>query len=315
MTASSKPALDAPSLATIVLTYNEEIHIARCLESIRTFCGEIFVIDSFSTDDTVEIARRHGATVLQNPFVNQAIQFQWALDHIATNATWLLRIDADEVVEDDLAREIREDLPKLAKDIVGVHLNRKHIFLGRWIAHGGRYPLHLLRLWRRGFGRVEQSWMDEHIVVWGGRTMNFVGGFRDHNLQDISFFIDKHNHYATREATKVFARRRSLAGFDDDASDGLAGQAGRKRIVKRSFYDNLPFPIGPTLYFLYRYTAQLGFLDGVEGLVYHFLQGFWYRFLVGVKLIELERQIPRDLDPHIARKELARLTRLAVLAE
>jgi hypothetical protein len=175
--------------------------------------------------------------------------------------------------------------------------------------------LYLLRIWRRGYGRIEQSWMDEHIVVWGGRTVNFEGSFRDHNLHDITFFIDKHNHYATREAVKVFARRRGLSGFEEESGTGLAGQAARKRIVKRSFYDKLPFPLGPLLYFLYRYAVQLGFLDGIEGLIYHFLQGFWYRFLVGVKLIEIERAIPPGTDSYTVRQEIVRLTGLKILPE
>lgn len=223
-----------------------------------------------------------------------------------------MRLDADEVVEDDLADEMRLRLPDLPREVVGVHLNRKHIFLGRWIAHGGRYPLYLLRLWRRGFGRIEQSWMDEHIIVWGGKTVNFQGGFRDHNLHDISFFIDKHNHYATREAVKVFARRRGLSSFDDNVGNGLVGQASRKRFVKRSFYENLPFPIGPFSYFLYRYGIQLGFLDGVEGLIYHFMQGLWYRFLVGTKVLELERAIPQDEDPTKVRSAIAHFTGLKI---
>lgn len=303
-----------PMLATIVLTYNEEIHIARCLESISGLCDEIFVIDSFSTDQTVKIALSYGATVLQNPFINQATQFQWAIDHVKTSATWLLRLDADEMIDDELATEIRAKLPSLSSAIVGIHLNRKHIFLDRWIKHGGRYPLYLLRIWRRGFGSVEQSWMDEHIIVRGGDTVNFEGSFRDHNLQNITFFISKHNHYATREAAQVFARRRGLPGFEEGSGVGLVGQAARKRIVKRSLYEVLPFPLGPVLYFLYRYVLQLGFLDGIEGLIYHLLQGFWYRFLVGAKLIELERAIPRNADLETLRHEMVRLTGLKLLA-
>jgi glycosyltransferase involved in cell wall biosynthesis len=298
----------ACTVAAIVLTYNEEIHIGRCLETIRKFCNEIFVIDAFSSDRTVEIARAYGATVMQNPFINQAIQFQWALDHVPTLATWILRLDADEIVDDELAAEILEKLPLVGEDVVGVHLKRKHIFLNRWIKHGGRYPLYLLRLWRRGYGSVEQSWMDEHMVVRGGRTVEFRSTFSDHNLKNLSFFVNKHNQYATREAVKIFARRRGLS--EDDSKVQIAGQAGRKRIFKRLFYDNLPFAMGPTLYFLYRYIVQLGFMDGVEGLIYHLLQGFWYRFLVDAKLLELEREISKDVDPQKVRFEIQRLTGL-----
>jgi glycosyltransferase involved in cell wall biosynthesis len=303
-------SVNQPSLAAIVLTYNEEIHIARCLESVRRCCNEIFIIDSFSSDRTVEIARAYGATVLQNAFVTQATQFQWALGRINTKATWLLRVDADEIIEDDLADEIVTRLPKLENNVVGIHLNRKHIFLGRWIRHGGRYPLYLLRIWRRGFGRVEQTGMDEHILTWGGRTVKFCGGFCDNNLRDITFFVDKHNRYATREAAEAFLRRRNLLNMRENGSARLIGQPARKRFIKLSVYEKLPFPLGPFLYFQYRFLIQLGFLDGIEGLIYHVLQGFWYRFLVGAKLAELERAVPIGTDSESAFRKIASLTGL-----
>ncbi|MBB4200544.1 glycosyltransferase involved in cell wall biosynthesis [Rhodoblastus sphagnicola] len=307
---ASKSSSLTPLLAAIVLTYNEEIHIGRCLRSIEQFCDEIYVVDSFSTDRTVAIAVAHGAKVLQNPFVNQSVQFQWALDHIETRAGWLFRIDADEVAEGDLADEVKTKLRTLPDEIVGVCLNRKHIFLGRWIAHGGRYPLYLLRIWRHGFGRVENKWMDEHIITWGGKVINFEGGFCDHNLKNISFFIEKHNQYATREAVDVFARRCGLPGFIDQGNEGLGVQAFRKRLLKQSFYEKLPFPVGPLIYFIYRYTVQLGFLDGLEGVIYHTLQGFWYRFLVGAKLFELEQAIHCYDEANKIRDDIERLTGL-----
>ena len=114
-----------------------------------------------------------------------------------------MRLDADEVIEPDLADEIRNRLPTLDRGVAGVNLKRKHIFMGRWVRHGGRFPLVLLRIWRNGQGRVEQRWMDEHIVVWNGSSVTFAGGFADHNLNNLTFFTDKHNAYATREAIDV----------------------------------------------------------------------------------------------------------------
>ena len=178
------------SLAAIVLTYNEEIHIGRCLRSLRGLCDEIFVVDSYSTDRTQEVARMFGAQILQNTFVSQATQLKWALEHINTRAVWMIRLYSDEVIEDDLAQEIKSKLPQLDPGIAGVHLNRKHIFMNRWIRHGGRYPLHLLRIWRRGSATVEDRLMDEHMLVKGGRTIRFSGGFLDHNLHDIPRLSD-----------------------------------------------------------------------------------------------------------------------------
>jgi len=300
-------------VAVIILTYNEERHIARALASAAGFAREIFVVDSYSTDRTVELAKAHGAVVLQNKFINHASQFQWALDNAPTTAPWIMRLDADEVVEPDLAKKIRDELPHLPQDVVGVNLKRKHIFLGRWIRHGGRYPLILLRIWRRGQGRIEGRWMDEHIIVWGGRTVTFEGGFADHNLNDLTFFTDKHNGYATREAIEILNQRRNL--FPRDT--GLATQAGSfqaaiKRRIKERLYNRLPYQISAPAYFLYRFILQLGFLDGKEGIVYHALQGLWYRFLVGAKVHELELAIADLEEPAAIRAELRRLTGLAI---
>lgn len=284
--------MSGSTLAVIILTHDEAPHIARCLASAQRFADECYVVDSGSSDGTREIAARLGATVLEHPFVNYSTQFQWALDTIPTHATWLMRLDADEVVDADLAQRLRDDLPHLPAEVVGVNLDLRYIFMGRWIRHGGRYPLRLLRVFRRGHGRIEQRWMDEHIIVSGGRTVAFEGGFADHNLKDLTFFIDKHNRYATREALDALNQRHQLFPRDADlAPKAVSRQAALRRFIKERIYNRLPFPLSSTGYFLFRYVVQLGVLDGIEGLVYHVLQAFCYRFLVGAKLMELERGI------------------------
>ncbi|MBV9997020.1 MAG: glycosyltransferase family 2 protein [Caulobacteraceae bacterium] len=275
-------------LAVLILTRNEEAHIARALRSVAAIAREVVVVDSGSTDRTREIAESLGARVLIHPFVNYAKQFQWGLDNAEFRAGWIMRLDADEVVEADLAAEIEQRLPTLPPEVAGVNLKRKHIFMGRWIRHGGRYPLVLLRIWRRGAGRIEDRWMDEHIVLSSGQTVTFAGGFADINLNDLTYFVDKHNRYATREALDVLGRK--LALFDPDALRP-AGQASWKRLLKEKIYNRLPFGLSTFLYFLYRYLLRLGFLDGAEGAIYHGLQGGWYRFLVGAKVRELEQCI------------------------
>lgn len=299
-------------LAVVILTYNEEQHILRALESVAGIASQVFVIDSFSTDRTAELARNAGAAVLTNTFINQARQFQWALDNAPITASWIMRLDADELIEPDLAARIRDQLPGLGDDVVGVNLKRKHIFLGRWIRHGGRYPLVLLRIWRRGHGRVEDRWMDEHVIVRGGRTVTFDGGFADHNLNDLTYFIDKHNRYATREAIEVINYRRGASARGGLNEQAGSSQAAIKRLVKEKVYNRIPYQISAPAYFLYRFVVQLGFLDGKEGLVYHGLQGLWYRFLVGAKIDELEHAIAEIEDPAEISAALRRLTGLAI---
>lgn len=156
------------SITAVILTYNEALHLERAIRSIQASTDQIVVVDSGSSDGTAEIAQRLGAEVHTHAFVNQARQFQWALDTLDIRGEWVLRLDADEIIEPDLAREIGEKLPRLPAEVVGVNLKRKHIFMDRWVRHGGRYPLVMLRLWRHGKGRVEDRWMDEHVVVWAG---------------------------------------------------------------------------------------------------------------------------------------------------
>lgn len=301
--------MDRLSLAVVILTHNEEMHIGRALDSVAKIASEVFVVDSGSTDNTLALAMAKGASVLSHPFVNYAQQFQWALDNLPIAAHWVMRLDADEIIEPDLISEISEQLPVLPSDVVGVNLDRKHIFMNRWVRHGGRYPLRLLRIWRNGQGRIEDRWMDEHMVVWGGRTVNFKGGFADHNLNDLNFFTQKHNKYATREAIDALNQKMKLFSRDEALSkESASWQASFKRWGKERFYNRLPFTISSTLYFFWRYFFQLGFLDGRSGLVYHFLQGWWYRFLVGAKLMEFEQAIAHLTDKQEILAELSRLT-------
>ena len=298
-----------PDLTVIMLTHNEARHIARAIESVRGIARRVVIVDSYSTDDTAAIAERAGATVLRNPWVNYARQFQWGIDNAQVDTAWMMRLDADEIIEPDLAAEIAEKLPTLPTDVAGINLHRKHIFMDRWIRHGGRYPLTMLRLWRTGQGRIENRWMDEHMIVWGGRTISFSGGFADHNLNDLTFFTDKHNKYATREAIDALNRKYGLFAADGAiAVEASSMQVSMKRTLKESLYNRMPFWGGPLAYFLYRYFIQRGFLDGGPGLIYHFLQGYWYRFLVAAKVVEYERELAGCPDNAARTAVLARLT-------
>jgi glycosyltransferase involved in cell wall biosynthesis len=278
-----------PGLTTVILTRDEEVHIARAIASARAVSREVLVVDSFSHDRTLEIARSMGARVVQNTWVNHARQFRFALDECDIRTEWILRLDADEVVGEDLAAKLNEVLPSLAPDVSGIALNRRHVFMGRWVRHGGRYPLRLLRVWRNGMGEVEDRWMDEHVRLNSGRAVALDGFFADACERDIAFFVTKHNGYAAREAVDVLGRKYRLFAEAPALSTASGTQARARRWIKERVYNRLPFGIGPLAYFLYRYVLQLGFLDGRTGLIYHLMQGFWYRFLVDVRVLELER--------------------------
>ena len=300
-------------LTVVILTYTESLHLERAIRSVQPFARRVVVIDSHSTDGTQALARSLGAEVYENRFTSHARQFGWGLEHGEIATGWIMRLDADEVIEADLAARIAAELPAMPQDVAGLTLDRKHVFMGRWIRHGGRYPVTLLRIWRRGQGRVEDRWMDEHVVVWGGRTAHLRGGFADVNLKDLSFFTAKHNDYATREAVQVLIERYHLTtagnAFDSAAAPR---QARLKRIVKTRVYARLPFPVSTLGYFLWRLIVQRGFLDGIEGLIYHVLQGFWYRFLVGAKTLEFDRDLRALPDAEARRARLAAISGLPV---
>ena len=238
----------------------------------------------------VVIATAAGARVLQHAFVNQAEQMSWALNHGDIRTEWVFRLDADEYVTPALAREIVERLPVLDAEVTGILLPRRVMFMGRWIRHGGYYPVRLLRIWRTGKAVVEQRLMDEHTCLVTGRSLTFVHDLVDENLNSLSWWTDKHNQYATREAAEWLNERY---GFLPPRSVSMAaspgGQAAVKRWYKRNLYDRMPLLFRAFLYFHYRYILRLGFLDGRQGLIWHFLQGFWYRFLVDAKIIQVLR--------------------------
>ncbi|MEJ2411062.1 MAG: glycosyltransferase family 2 protein, partial [Novosphingobium sp.] len=215
-----------------------------------------------------------------------------------------------------LAEELCRTLPTLGEDVTGIRLKRRHVFMGRWIRHGGRYPLWMLRVFRPGAGYVEQRWMDEHIVVRQGRVVAMRETFTDENLKDLTFFVDKHNRYATREALQIILERHGLIGKDLMAGEASSRQAAIKRWIKIHIYNKVPFQVSTVAYFIYRYVFQLGFLDGRQGVIYHGLQGLWYRFLVGARTWELERALAGIPDDRIEiRAALLRLTGLDIDSE
>jgi len=275
------------NLTAIILAYNEERHLARCLASLDGVANTIVVADCFSTDATLDIARAHGARVIQREWVNYATQFNWALTQLDEKTDWVLRIDADEVLTPKLVAAIRKRLPELGPDIEGVNVGRRMTFQGKLIRWGGIFPVKVLRLFRYGRGQCENRWMDEHIKV-AGRTVDFVGELIDDNLNSLTWWTDKHSRYASREAVDLLNLEYGFMPHDSVASL-RSGQAGVKRWVKEALYARLPGGFRAFAYFFYRYVIRFGFLDGQAGMAFHFLQGFWYRYLVDAKVAEVKR--------------------------
>ena len=279
-----------PSLSVIILTFNEELHIARCVQSIRAIAQDIFIVDSFSTDKTIEIAESLGCKCYQHKWENNhALQFNWGLSTLPINTKWVMRLDADEYILPDLATEIIKKLDHVDADTAGISIDRRVMFMNRWIKRGGYYPISLLRIWRTGAGFLEQRWMDEHVKLEWGKIISFQNDLVDHNLNNLTWWINKHNNYATREAIDYLIYKYSLNTKNNEPAGIMDEQGKRKRWLKEKIYFNIPLFLRPFFYFFFRYFIKLGILDGKQGLIWHLLQGFWYRFLVDAKVFEIYR--------------------------
>ena len=284
-----------PAVTVLILTYNEERHLERAIQSVQSFAQQVVVVDSYSTDRTVEIARAMGATVLQHVWEhNHGRQVNWGIDNARIADGWVLRLDADEYVTASLAKEISSRLPEVGAQVSGIFLTIQVHFLGRWLRWGGVYPLRVLRLWRHGKARCETRWMDERMQVLEGNTVHFDCDLVNDNLNYLTWWTAKHNGYARREAAELLNVKYRLATHDGLGSGASLQEVEIKRGLKEGVYSRLPLFVRPAVYFLYRYLFRLGFLDGVPGLVWHVLQGFWYRFLVDAKIYEIERKARRE---------------------
>lgn len=269
-------------LTVIILTKNEEKNIEKCLKSIQRFAKRIVVVDSFSTDNTKEICMKYEKIdFFEHEFENYAKQFDWAQNNTGINTRWIMRLDADEEVLPELQNEIIAKLPLLDKNIKGIILRRRVYFMGKWIKHGGIYPINMLRIFDKGFGKIEMKEMDEHLVV-DGETITFEHDFIDYNTKSLDWWIDKHNWYSNREV-------KDCLNLPKNNIDEIGSQGKFKRWMKNNVYLKMPLFMRPKLYYYYRYYIKFGFLDGPEGRIFHFMQAYWYRFLVDAKIYEAKK--------------------------
>ena len=286
----------AVALTVMVLTYNEERNLVACLESVAGWAGEIFVVDSGSTDRTVAIAERYGARVVTHPFESHAKQWNWALRHLSFAYEWILGLDADQRVTSELREELcalfgvgPEGVGRSARleGVHGFYIKRRQIFRGTWIRHGGYYPKYLLKLFRH-----EQGWSDEkelvdhHFYVSGKSARLNADLLEDNqNEADILLWLQKHLGYAARQAREELLRQQDVPIWNIRPS--LFGTPDQRTLWLKRLWYRLPLYVRPCLYFFYRYVLRLGFLDGKQGVLFHFLQGFWYRLLVDMVLDDL----------------------------
>ena len=280
-------------LSVIILTYNEEIHIRRCLENVKQFASKVYIVDCFSIDRTAQIAKELGAEVIEHEWPgNQAEQFNWALDNLPITTEWILRLDADEYLLPGLIEELLEKLPVIPESVSALSLSRARAFCGKILHHGIVNNIRIIRIFRKGKARYEKRLMDEHLSVLSGETIDMKNQFVDDNRMPIGLFIDKHNGYATREAALLLDAEYHLTNMDSLPQD--YGREVEKKRTQKARYARIPLFWRAFGYFVYRYIIKLGFLDGKEGFLWDFLQGWWYRTLVDAKVYEIKKACGDD---------------------
>lgn len=272
-------------ITAIILTKNEEVNIERCIKSIRGIVDRIAVVDSGSTDRTLELAEDLGAEIFHHePFIDYSKQFNWALDNVDIKTRWVYRIDADEVVTPELGEEIvRACREHYYDDVNGLVMKFKVYFMGRFLTHGGIYPFYNLTIFKYGKGRYEDRAMGEHVVLSEGKTVDLKNDCLHYDCKDLNTWINKHNWYASREVADYFATKNN-----QQIDSSLYHEAEKMKHLRDRLYYKLPKFFRAKLYYWYRYYVKMAFLDGEAGRLHAFLQAYWYRYLIDAKILEQE---------------------------
>ena len=260
-------------ITVIILTKNEEKNIEQSIKSAKQIAERVVVVDSGSTDRTIELAEKSGAEICFHEWSGHAAQFNWALDNCGIKTTWVFRLDSDERISKDLAKEINKKTKNSVAD--GYEMRWRVYFMGKWIKHGGTHKPYFLRLFKYGKGRVENKLMDEHIIV-NGKVEKLEGDLIHYDYKGLDTWLNKHIWYSNLELS-MYKTQGDMAG----------GNVAQKK--KRCIYYRLPLFLRARIYYWYRYYGQLGFLDGNEGKIFIYLQAYWFRFLVDAKIYEEEK--------------------------
>lgn len=275
-----------PSVA--IFTFNEEKNIEACLRSVAGWCPEIYVIDSGSTDRTLEIVRRFTEKIVFHAFVDHATQCDWMLRNVVFSSEWLLRLDADNVVSENLKNAILGALKTDEPGVDGYYAVHRYFFRRKPVRG---FKGHLLCLVRHKNIHIDRSELVDFRLVPKGTTKVLRGEMYEDNRNEdnIDFWIDKHQKFSTRLAAEEVLRRSGLVGWS--LRPRLLGSPDERIIWLKERWYHLPLYVRPVIYFVYRYFWRLGFLDGVNGMVYHFLHAFWYRLVVDIKIAALREEL------------------------
>jgi glycosyltransferase involved in cell wall biosynthesis len=264
-------------LSVLILTRNEEVNIRQALASVCGWADQVFIVDSYSTDKTLDIANHMGAEIVQNPWPGYAAQKNWALENLPFRNEWVFILDADEFLSDELKLELQEILASSGNGFDGFYVKWRLIFYGHWIKHCGWYPGWGLRFFKHKLGRYENRPVDEHIIL-NGKAGECKHDIVHRDLHDMAYWIDKHIRYAKLNA-QAYSQLEQNEGADERIRPSLFGsQAQRRRFIKERVWRHLP--ARGVLYFFYLYVLRFGFLDGGKGLIFCMMHGIFEEFKV-----------------------------------
>lgn len=285
-------------LTVLVTTRDEEANLERCLASVRELADQVFVLDSESSDGTLEIARRYADEVACLPYEHTKIIpwiFQWGLDNLPIRNDWVLILEADQAIPGPLDREIRAVVGSLTVAERGFYIRRIQIFRGKPIRFGGYGGKYLLKLFRRSSGRLDPVEQDTRVYI-DGAVGKLRAPLEEWNRKEdsILFYLEKHLRYAEAFAQEEMKRREGLR-FEGRAR--LFGTPDERVLWQKSLWYRSPLFLRSFLYFFVRYFVRLGILDGWNGFVFHFLQAFWFRFVVDLRITELRRESAKPKVP------------------
>jgi glycosyltransferase involved in cell wall biosynthesis len=269
-------------ISVVILSFNSAATLPQTLAAAKLVSDDVHVVDSFSSDETAELARAAGAEVVQHAFERYDKQRNWAIENLPLKHGWELHLDADERLTPELAAEINRVMAAPPPEIDGYMIPRLIHFLGAPIRHGGMYPNWHLRLFRRGVGRCEQRRYDQHFLLpQGGSTARLTKPMIDDMRMTLDEWTRRHLRWAEAQAAMAVEG----GGEGEIAGRWIGSPIERKRALRR-FYGRAPLLLRPFLLFAYRYLLRLGFLDGVPGLIFFALQTFWFHFFVDARIYE-----------------------------
>lgn len=277
------------NLTIIILTFNEENNIIPCLESFKGVSANVFVVDSFSTDKTIDLLKENQITFVQHPFENYSAQRNWALANNPFQTEWVFQLDAGERFTPELVNWINSKFNPKDTTVDGYMFSRRTMIFGKEVRHGGQYPNFHLRLFKANKGKCENKLYDQHFVVEGNKKVikNRVD-IIDTVLDSWMNFVQAHNKWAMFEAIEIIKKEKETG---DVRPKFFGSPIERRRWLKNNIFQKAPLFLRAFMFFFYRYFIKLGFLDGKTGLAFHFIQGCWFRFLIDANVMEIRHKM------------------------